>query len=295
MIVNRTTLFLLLFIVSSVFLASRCNKDPVKPDPNGSNDPDPDSLTLSVLTYNLWYDQGNWQARLKYILQEIRKKDPDIIGLQEVIQRENLSNQASTIADSLGYYYYFSSVDPPDRLKRFGNAILSRYPFEEKNWRALEPRNDFRTAIYTRIHIHGYTLNIYNTHLHHTAEGFNIRRRQIYDMFSFMEQTRAAGLTVLTGDFNANPDWEEMQIVFEKFDDVYALFHEDHLSPGHSTLNYNLGHQKRRIDYVLVKTGDQAILKPVSAEIILDKLSDSGVWGSDHFGVFAVFTLRQSH
>ncbi|MDZ7776954.1 MAG: endonuclease/exonuclease/phosphatase family protein [Bacteroidales bacterium] len=42
---------------------------------------------LSVLTYNIWHDNQNWPQRLERMLPEIEELDPDIIGLQEVIQR----------------------------------------------------------------------------------------------------------------------------------------------------------------------------------------------------------------
>ena len=82
------------------------------------------SISLSILTYNIWFDNQNWSARFAHMLSEIRELDPDIIGLQEVIQRANLDNQAQMMADSLGYYYYFSSVDAETSSQRFGNAIL---------------------------------------------------------------------------------------------------------------------------------------------------------------------------
>ena len=121
------------------------------------------------MTYNIWFDSQNWPARFNYMLEEIRSEDPDVICLQEVIQRANLPNQAASMADSLGYYYVFTSRDPEGADKRFGNAILSRYPLEASNSVDLLPLNDFRTAIHAQIEVDGNVIDVYNTHLHNTA------------------------------------------------------------------------------------------------------------------------------
>lgn len=247
------------------------------------------SISLSILTYNIWFDNQNWPARFAHMLSEIRELDPDIIGLQEVIQRANLDNQAQMMADSLGYYYYFSSVDAETSSQRFGNAILSRYPIEESNWKALLPLNDYRTVAHIRINVEGNVIDVYNTHLHNVAVNTHIREEQILDMLNFIDQTTNNEYIFVTGDYNANPDWEEMELMYEDFYDVYPVFHENHLDPEHSTLNYHLGHQQRRIDYIFFNKASASTLIPASAEVVIDEPDENGVYGSDHFGVFATF------
>ena len=253
----------------------------------------PQSTELSVLTYNLWFDTQNWPARFVHMLREIRQLDPDIIGLQEVIQRPQLDNQAHTLADSLGYHYYtFSSRDAETATTRFGNAIVSRYPIEETNWRALKPLSDFRTAVHARINVAGNIIDFYNTHLHNAAVNVHIREEQILDLLDFIEETSAGGMMFVTGDFNANPDWQEMDLMYHDFQDVYPIFHDNHLDPEHGTLNHHLGHQQRRIDYIFFGKNKAHKLDPTSARVVLDTPSEAGIWGSDHFGVFASFAIR---
>lgn len=252
------------------------------------------STDFKLMTYNIWFDSGNWPARLNYILSEIRAIDPDVICLQEVIQRSNLPNQAKTIADSLGYSFVFTSVDGEGSATRFGNAILSRYPIVEDNSVALKPLNDYRMALHARIEVAGNTIDIYNTHLHNTAVGVDIRTEQITDLLTFVEETQVqdSGYQFLCGDFNANPDWEEMELVYEVFEDVYPIFHSDHLSPVHSTLNANYGHQQRRIDYVFFKRAGSERIIPKSATIEIDEANNVGIWGSDHFAVVGDFRIE---
>ena len=247
------------------------------------------SISLSILTYNIWFDNQNWSARFAHMLSEIRELDPDIIGLQEVIQRANLDNQAQMMADSLGYYYYFSSVDAETSSQRFGNAILSRYPIEESNWKALLPLNDYRTVAHIKINVEGNIIDVYNTHLHNVAVNAHIREEQITDMLNFIDQTASSEYIFVTGDYNANPDWDEMELMYDDFYDVYPVFHENHLDPEHSTLNYHLGHQQRRIDYIFFNKAAASTLIPTSAEVVIDEPDENGVYGSDHFAVFATF------
>ena len=249
------------------------------------------TVSLSFLSLNIWFDNEDWPARFELILDQIREVDPDIIGLQEVIQREDLDNQAMQIADSLGYYYYFDSVDDEGRSTRFGNAIVSRYPIEESNFRALEPLDAYRKAVHTRISVDGNELDVYNTHLHNPGDATETRKTQIRNMLDFIDETSTSDLVFVTGDFNANPDWEEMEVMYERFIDIYPLFHENHLDPEHSTLNYHLGHSQRRIDYVFFEEKSSDFLTPVSAEIVLDEPDENDVYPSDHFGVLATFDV----
>ncbi len=252
----------------------------------------PQSSNVKIMTYNIWFDSQNWPARRDYMLQEMRASEADIICLQEVIQRPNLPNQAETLADSLGFFYTFSSRDAEGAPTRFGNAILSRYPIIEDNWVALDPLDDFRTAIHARVEVDGNIIDVYNTHLHNAAVNTHIRETQLQDVRSFIEFTKADdALVFLCGDFNANPDWEEMDLVYDLFTDVYPIFHENHLDPEHGTLNFNLDHQARRIDYIFFSNESADRLAPKSAKILLNELSDTGVWGSDHFAVFAEFDI----
>ena len=252
---------------------------------------DAQSTEISVLSYNIETDDGDWPGRFAYILDEIRDKEIDVIGLQEVIQRSNLDNQAMQMADSLGYYYYFDSVDDERSVQRFGNAIVSRYPIKETHFRALEPLNQYRKALHAKLDINGHTVDFYVTHLHHKMLDHDIRKEQIRDLIDFIEVTRSGDTYFLTGDFNANPDWEEMELIYEHINDVYPLFHTNHLDPEHTTLNPRMGHQMRRIDYVFFQNRGSNNLRALSAEIILDKVHQRSQMESDHFGVLARFEI----
>lgn len=244
---------------------------------------------LTVVTLNLWHDREDWPARLDYMLAALQELDPDIICLQEVLQNPGLHNQAETVADRLGYRSHFSSVDTVGSPKRYGNAILTRQPVLVEGFRKLEPADDFRTALHVRIRLGVDSVDIYNTHLHHSMEGGAIRQVQLLDLLDFIETTRAQGPVILAGDFNAPVRAPEMRTLDGLYVDVFGL-----LEPGSdtvSTLNVAKGHRPARIDHIFYGHGPARALRPVLARLILDQPDAAGLWASDHFGVAARFEV----
>jgi endonuclease/exonuclease/phosphatase family metal-dependent hydrolase len=247
---------------------------------------------LTVLTYNIWHDQRDWPARSAVMFPELSEINPDILGLQEVLQHADLPNQAASIAEELGYQMFFSSVDPPEQEKRYGNAILTRHPIVASSMHKLAPLNDYRTVAHVVIEIEGRLLDIYNTHLHHTGEGGAIRAEQIADLMAFIQRTRQGSQTILMGDFNASPDWPELAPLHTAYTDTFALFVEDPTSEIHATLNHHVGHSKRRIDHLFLERTTSSWITPISSAIVLNEPGPGGVWPSDHFGIVTRFRLN---
>ena len=93
---------------------------------------------LRVATLNIWNKSGPWAERLPLIRKQLMELSPDVLGLQEVLRldprraatrpcprRDN--DQASEIAEGLGYNIaYGVAADYSGGLK-FGNALLTRY------------------------------------------------------------------------------------------------------------------------------------------------------------------------
>jgi endonuclease/exonuclease/phosphatase family metal-dependent hydrolase len=241
--------------------------------------------TLTVVTLNIWHDQQDWPRRRMMILDELRTLRPDVICLQEVLQHQGLKNQAYDLAETLGYRATFSSVDPDTGTKRYGNAILTRGPMLETSWKALEPKNDYRTVAHMRIDFKGRPVDVFCTHLHHTDEGGAIRAEQIKDLLAYVKEHSGKNAVVLAGDFNAAPRTPELQTVRAQFTDMFAALHPD--QDTLTTLNPAKGHKPRRIDYIFVPSGGKPKLEPLSSEIVFDTPAPDGTWPSDHFGLVA--------
>lgn len=246
--------------------------------------PEAATASMQVVTLNLWHDRNDWPRRQVLIVDALRRLQPDVILLQEVLQDAALPNQAESLAHQLGYSWHFVSVDPPDRVRRYGNAILTRQPPLARGERALPPQDDYRVAGWVRVLAGGRAVNFYVVHLNFTDRSGATRARQIGELLALVEATRGEAPVVIGGDFNTTAGSAELAPLRADYTDSYAAVHRgvDADGPAHATLNrrYNA---PARIDHVFVQTG---ALSPVQARLILDQANAEGVWASDHFGVW---------
>lgn len=239
---------------------------------------------LKLVTFNIWHNQGDWAARLPLLVAAIRAADPDVIGLQEVLEDAavGLPNQAQTIADALGgYSVHFVSTDPEGAPRRYGNALLSRLPVTGFDSRKLEPLDDYRTAIRVRISLGGRDVDLINTHLAWQEDAAAVRARQIADLVSMLPLDGTP--LIVMGDFNAvQEDAGLAALTGPRF--FSALPHRT----ADTTLNPARNHPPRVIDHIFAET---AHFVPVRASVI-GSTPVNGEYPSDHFGVAATVSLR---
>jgi endonuclease/exonuclease/phosphatase family metal-dependent hydrolase len=243
------------------------------------------TTSLSVVSLNLWHDKQDWPKRQGIIVRELQALKPDAILLQEVLQDAALPNQAATLAERLGYHYRFFSVDPPQQVRRYGNAILTRVPPKHTQEFKLLPLDDYRNAGWVRIEVASHPLNLYVTHLHSVPAGADIRLQQIRSLLEFIASTKGNAPSVLAGDFNTIADAQELQSLTASFTDAYAAAHPGQAVnvPEHATLNTHLGHPPVRIDHVFFQ---QDAFRVAEARIILNQPEADGTWPSDHYGMW---------
>ncbi len=245
----------------------------------------PETGTLKVVTLNLYHDKDDWPRRRVQIVRTLKELHPDVIALQEVIQHETVPNQAAWLAGQLGYDWHFVSVDPADKVRRYGNAILTRHPILLRGEQRLHPLEDSRTAALLRIDVGGRALNVYATHLHWTDEGGAIRAQQMADLMQYIAATSEGIRSIIAGDFNATADAPELAALRKGFVDAYGSQHPDADLVSSSTLNLKYFAPKR-IDHIFFQ---RDAFEPISSQVILDRADADGVWASDHFGVLAIF------
>ncbi len=247
--------------------------------------------TVSVVTLNLYHDKADWPKRRVQIAETLNRLKPDAIVLQEVIQTEATENQAEWLASQIGYAYQFVSVDPPERVHRYGNALLTLHPILLRDETRLEPLEDSRTAGLLRIDVDGVPVNIYATHLHHTGEGAAIRTRQLTDVTAFIARTAGDAPSLVGGDFNTVADAPELAPLREGFTDSFGTLHPD-AGPETTTLNRAWFDAPKRIDHIFFETGR---FEPVRSEILFTEPDAEGTWASDHHGVLSVFRIIETN
>lgn len=239
---------------------------------------------LKLVTFNIWHNQGDWAARLPLLIASLRAQNADVIALQEVLEDAavGLPNQARTLAEALGgYEMHFVSTDAEGAPRRYGNAILSRLPVIQHDWKKLEPLDDYRTAIRVRLALGGRAVDVVNTHLAWQADAAAVRARQIADLMAWLPQDGTP--LIVTGDFNAEQtDPGLATLTGTRF--ATALPHGAVLT----TLNPAKTHPNRQIDHVFVEREHFA----TDRAIIIGDQPTNGEYPSDHFGVSTRITLR---
>ena len=228
------------------------------------------------------------KAAAPVILDGLRRLDPDVIVLQEVLQHEGLPNQATWLARELGYHWHFVTTDPPSHARRYGNALLSRQPLIEQGETLLHPLDDHRTAGMARVLVDGRPLNRYFTHLHSAPDGGAIRAGQLADLMAYVEATSDGIASAIAGDFNAEPGAPELAALREGWDDAWAALHADVDEEAASTLNPAYFASPARIDHVFLQRG---LLHPLEAELLFTTPDAAGTWASDHRGLRVRFRI----
>ena len=243
--------------------------------------------SFGVVTFNLYHDKADWPARRALAIAGLRALQPDVIVLQEVLQHETLRNQADDLAEALGYSTYFISIDAPDKTRRYGNAILTRHPVLARDWTALRPLDDSRTAGMVRIDLDGHPLNVYVTHLHHEDNPGGARKRaeQLVDLLAFIARSAGDEPSIVAGDFNVAAGRPELGMLDAGgFVEAFTRLHPGDARP---TLNpHYFPRDARRIDHLYLQ-GERLV--PLEARIVLDQEGAAGVWPSDHFGLHVRF------
>ena len=272
---------------------------------------------IRVLTLNIWNRQGPWEQRLELIRDGIRRLDPDVVGLQEVIELDGRS-QGHEIADGLGYEVAFGLAHDLGGGVHFGNAVLSRWPIlasrvfplptgqSAANAGGAAPRqHEQRSLLLAELGSPHGKLPFFVTHLNWKLHDGVIREAQVQFVAErVMAEAPVAGLPpILVGDFNAQPEATEIRFlkglhalggksVFlaDCFDAVGAGpgFTYDPTKNPHAAVTHEF---PRRIDYVFVRGPDKHVRgKPLNARVVLDEL-DGSACASDHYGVLVEVSI----
>lgn len=261
---------------------------------------------LRVLTLNIWNRQGPWEARLRLIREGIRRLDPDLIGLQEIIAHESAS-QAAAIAEGLGYETAFGVANDLGGGFAFGNAALSRFPIAASRVFPLPNAgtDESRSLLLAEIASPHGKIPFFVTHLNWKFHHGMAREAQVSAIAEHVkDEAPISGLPpILVGDFNAEPDAAEirflrgLQSLGGKSTFLGDCFGQVGTGPGYTfdaTRNPFAAptHEyPRRIDYVFVRGPDNQVRgKPLTAKVVFDEVED-GIAATDHYGVYAEISI----
>jgi endonuclease/exonuclease/phosphatase family metal-dependent hydrolase len=267
-------------------------------------------MTLRVMTWNLWWRFGPWQARRHAIVDTIRAEDPDVLCLQEVWATHGGDGLASILAEELGFHAVSSAPFGHSDVG-FTNAVLTRWPSTLLADEAL-PRLDgspgHRRVVAASVTTPWGPWPFASTHLDHRFDDSEARRTQCRRLLELAADWRGdptVELPVVIGaDLNAVPDSAEVRMLTGREPGVAGIVLSDAWEqsgdgPGPTWRRENpytaeSAWPNRRIDYVLVSwPRPKPVGNPVSAALVgvgpVD-VDGEAVWPSDHAGVVVDLT-----
>lgn len=245
---------------------------------------------------------GGWRERRVEVVRWIDRLEPDIVCLQEVVDRDG-RNQAVWLAGEAEHRYdvaYGGANAGP--LGRFGNAVLSRWPIDDTH--AIDLPHEPRPDDLQRLVLHAKTggIDVFSTHLNWRYEDGAIRERQVvalHEAVVSLADQASPRPPIIGGDFNAEPDSTEIRFLSGLTSiDGRSTYYQDAWrvaggrGPGLTWDNRNpfaaAEHEPdRRIDYVFVGwRRDGGVGRVESARVVCDRAL-TGTFATDHFGVLA--------
>jgi len=257
------------------------------------------------MTWNLWWRFGAWESRQPAIAATLEAERPDVVGLQEVWVEEDGPDQAARLAERLGYRYAVGELRFHDGLA-FTNAVLSRWPISVVESHRL-PRADgsesHRQLLFAAVETPVGHVTFFTTHLDWPFDASADRVAQAHRVAELVAERRndpaSAFPAVLTGDFNAQPDADEIRLLTGAtapavsglvFTDAWDVGGDG--SAGHTwdRANPHLAEAtwpRRRLDYVFVSWPRPKPLGSVDRCWLAGCRPVEGVVPSDHYAVVA--------
>lgn len=263
---------------------------------------------IRVLTWNLWWRRGPWRQRYASVLEILRDERPYICGLQEAWADAH-ENIVESLARKLDMNWTWVPSPAPGRWQErigdptvvAGNAVLSRWPIIDKDH--LQPPtgdspNEGRTAMFTLIAAPWCNIPFFTTHLNSTVRQSEIWCAQVRSLAEFVVAHRSDKFPpVVTGDFNAEPNSDEVRLMGGRktapaapgpllLDSwQYADPTSDHLT-WNRTNPFAAQHwaPSARIDYIFVGQPLPSRAGLIKSVHLAGDTAVNGVWPSDHAG-----------
>ena len=283
--------------------------------------------TLRVATLNCGsLIEPGWQERRHEIVAWLERLQPDVVCFQEIWQDSNTVNTAGWIAAQLGderWHWRFGGAAfgaelwPDDQLL-FGSAILSHRPIDTHAYHRLptdanDPDQSPAALPSHLLHVETAGLDIFSCHLSPAPTHGRHRRLQVLAIDEIIRGTRGhhddmpthpfgqrhAMPPVLCGDFNAEPDSDEIRFLSSlAVLDGRTTFYQDAWrvagdGVGHTQdwrdnpIAASMNIHRKRIDYVFV--GDPFKRTANAGRVLRAALAFhepiTGVVASDHRGL----------
>ena len=288
-----------------------------------------DEPVLRVLQLNVGsLLEPGWDERRHEVVAWVERLQPDVVCFQEIWVSDSTTNTAAWIVEQLTergevWHWAFDGAPFhhdlwPDQTMRFGSAILSRWPIESSRYDRLpvvpDPDPFVNQVPWELFRVRTAGLDVFSTHLAAAPHQGRHRVEQVLAIDRIIAEVRGGAdrvvpgqrrptmPAILCGDFNAEPDSDEIRFLSSLtaigerttfFQDAWRVAGDG--GPGYTQdwrtnpIAAALNVHRKRIDYVFV--GDPFLRvgnagRVVRAEVVADEPL-TGVLASDHCGLVA--------
>ena len=220
-----------------------------------------------VMTFNIRHGENMDRVyALEGIADVIRGQRPDVVALQEVDRRwgarSAFEDQPARLGELTGMMGHFG-VAIERAGGEYGNLLLSRLPLSEHSMTPLpklSEASEQRCVVGARVELEGRPLRVYCTHLqHNSAEERAAQVRSLLELVGRQNEP-----CVMAGDFNAQPQQEELRPLMERLTDAWTSCS---VEPGYTIPSTG---PAKRIDYVFASES----LRVVDARVVGTRASD---------------------
>lgn len=282
----------------------------------------PPDARLTVVTLNLWGEQGPFEQRFPLCIAGLLALDPDLIALQEVRQIPGrLQNTAEQIARALGRHVVFGPATEWGGGVE-GLALVCRFPLANTEVLTLPHArpDEHRILLLAQAMTPAGLVLCATTHLHYRMTDGVAREEQVAAVDRLLtERVQALRqshpdtflFAVWAGDLNATPDSDEVRFLRGLhtlagrrtfYQDAFLCATHRPSDPGFTWSERNLFTHKllflerdRRLDYIFVSPPNRRGRGLVhSCRLVLDEPGPDGIFPSDHFGVLAQIELHET-
>jgi O-acetyl-ADP-ribose deacetylase (regulator of RNase III)/exonuclease III len=265
--------------------------------------------TLKLLTWNIWFKQYHFDARMNHIIEELKHHEPDIVCFQEVTRYSLLYFKKNNYINTT----YDMMYDPVVEQGGYSDIILIKKWLKECYMTTqLYPQTNMNRKM-TRVYLPYFDCEICTTHLESIYKRDNskylvnnFKHNQFKFLLEEMSNSKADN-AIIAGDFNVGDEDEDTfanLLCNSPFKDVYLTNGNRNsvVNTYDSTINKNInGNFQSRLDRIYSMTkgiDDTNILKPFNYQVIgmtpfiyKEGVHQSYIFPSDHFGVLCTFTV----
>lgn len=253
---------------------------------------------VTIGTFNIRYagaDDGpnSWDNRKQLIIKSINRRDPDIIGFQEV-----LPHVKDFLDKNLSKYIILGNGRTEDLKGEYNCIAIKKDIFEvmtlETIWLSDTPylpgsqfeNNDscprIATGVTLRSKVNNRQFRVFNTHLDHRFPKIRLKQLGVLDKFIEEYDNKRSMPTFLTGDLNSTPESEEVAYILQDFKVCFKDLSTIEQINSETTFHgffYDDSH-KSKIDYIFA-AGDVKLIRSH-----IDDTEEDGIYLSDHFPIY---------